>query len=217
MTKNVTKKVGKYEIGRTIGEDTFAKVKFARFCCKHKKYNMTQAYRSRGNFYLYIMSMGAFSIVFFLYFVIDYCMIKWKMDFKIPFHGVFGIWILHIFMEFTIPSKFFNDFYSIPFFVKPPICMYARIYFESRFSYNFIATCRVSLWIPNICWKCGKSFSASNWSSLCYISDNNRNPNWRIFMVLSEVQDWRLRSLDLHVSVWCGSVLSSFEYNKVCN
>lgn len=30
MTKNVTKKVGKYEIGRTIGEGTFAKVKFAK-------------------------------------------------------------------------------------------------------------------------------------------------------------------------------------------
>lgn len=30
MMKNVTKKVGKYEIGRTIGEGTFAKVKFAK-------------------------------------------------------------------------------------------------------------------------------------------------------------------------------------------
>lgn len=28
--KRVTKKVGKYEIGRTIGEGTFAKVKFAK-------------------------------------------------------------------------------------------------------------------------------------------------------------------------------------------
>ena len=28
--KKVTRKVGKYEVGRTIGEGTFAKVKFAR-------------------------------------------------------------------------------------------------------------------------------------------------------------------------------------------
>ena len=28
--KRVTRKVGKYEVGRTIGEGTFAKVKFAR-------------------------------------------------------------------------------------------------------------------------------------------------------------------------------------------
>lgn len=28
--KRVTKKVGKYEIGRTVGEGTFAKVKFAK-------------------------------------------------------------------------------------------------------------------------------------------------------------------------------------------
>ncbi|MFS7945252.1 putative non-specific serine/threonine protein kinase [Helianthus anomalus] len=30
VMKRVTKKVGKYEIGRTIGEGTFAKVKFAK-------------------------------------------------------------------------------------------------------------------------------------------------------------------------------------------
>jgi serine/threonine protein kinase len=30
MMKKVTRKVGKYEVGRTIGEGTFAKVKFAQ-------------------------------------------------------------------------------------------------------------------------------------------------------------------------------------------
>lgn len=30
MKKKVSKNVGKYEVGRTIGEGTFAKVKFAR-------------------------------------------------------------------------------------------------------------------------------------------------------------------------------------------
>lgn len=30
MKKKVTRNVGKYEVGRTIGEGTFAKVKFAR-------------------------------------------------------------------------------------------------------------------------------------------------------------------------------------------
>ena len=30
MMKKGTRKIGKYEVGRTIGEGTFAKVKFAR-------------------------------------------------------------------------------------------------------------------------------------------------------------------------------------------
>lgn len=30
MKKEITRKVGKYEVGRTIGEGTFAKVKFAQ-------------------------------------------------------------------------------------------------------------------------------------------------------------------------------------------